>query len=107
MFLIRRFDPEIHHRRSIRLRGFDYTSPGAYFVTVCALDRNNFFGIVEHGVMKLNQFGRIVDHAWNDLPNHNPHITLDAFVVMPDQRIARFSAKTGMATELLRTYHPE
>lgn len=84
MFYLRRFDPEFHHRRSIRLKGYDYSSPGAYFITVCALDKTDFFGKIENGCMVLNKFGRITEFVWNDLPNHNPHISLDAHVIMPD-----------------------
>ena len=84
MFFIRRFDPEIHHRGSQRLRGYDYSAPGRYFITVCAIERNDFFGTVQHGKMVLNRFGQIVEQKWFDLPNHNRNITLDAFVVMPD-----------------------
>ena len=84
MALFRRFDPEKHHRRSIRLKGYDYTSPGAYFITICSSDKDKFFGFIENGIMKLNDFGHIVNLTWFDLPNHNPHISLDAFVVMPD-----------------------
>jgi|GEM_PF-2570586 len=48
MVLIRSFDPEIHHRRSVRLRDYDYTLPEAYFITMCATDRNDFFGRIEY-----------------------------------------------------------
>jgi len=84
MFYLRRFDPEFHQRRSIRLKGYDYSSPGAYFITICALEKDDFFGKIEKGCMILNEFGRITEFVWNDLPNHNPHISLDAHVIMPD-----------------------
>jgi putative transposase len=84
MFFIKRFDPEIHHRRSIRLKNWDYSSPWPYFITICAFDRSDFFGVVDNCKMNLNQFGIIVQNAWFELSNHNSHITLDEFVVMPD-----------------------
>ena len=55
-----RLNPDIHHRRSIRLPGYDYAQPGAYFVTICTQDRISFFGDVVEGVMHLNNAGRMV-----------------------------------------------
>ncbi|MDW8215319.1 MAG: transposase [Roseiflexaceae bacterium] len=78
------YDPEKHHRRSIRLRGYDYSQPGAYFVTIVTHNRACLFGDVVNGEMQLNQYGEIVQHAWFDLPRHYPHIRLDAFCVMPN-----------------------
>ncbi|GIW45209.1 MAG: hypothetical protein KatS3mg077_2491 [Candidatus Binatia bacterium] len=51
------YDPERHHRRSIRLKGYDYTQPGAYFVTICTHDRACLFGEVVDGQMRLNEAG--------------------------------------------------
>ena len=73
-----KFDPRIHHRKSIRLQGFDYTSAGAYFVTIVAHGRECLFGEVVDGEMKLNRLGEIVHHAWFDLPRHYRHVTLGA-----------------------------
>jgi REP element-mobilizing transposase RayT len=78
------YDPERHHRRSIRLRGYDYSQAGAYFVTICTDQREPLFGEVVDGNMALNPFGGIVDATWNDLPNHFSHVELDAFVIMPN-----------------------
>ena len=69
-------------RRSIRLRGHDYSHPGAYFVTVCAARRELLFGWISDGRVVEN--ARIVRDCWLDLPNHYPHVSLDTFVVMPD-----------------------
>jgi REP element-mobilizing transposase RayT len=74
----------LHHRRSLRLKGYDYARPGAYFVTICAQDRTYLFGNVVDGQMRLNEFGRIVREAWDDLPNHYPNVEMDAFVIMPN-----------------------
>ena len=79
-----KFDPRIHHRQSIRLQGFDYSSAGAYFVTIVAHGRECLFGEVVDGNVKLNRFGEIVDHAWFDLPRHYRHVSLGAFVIMPN-----------------------
>lgn len=78
------YDREVHHRRSIRLRGYDYARPGAYFVTVCTHAKGHLFGDVEEGQMKPNAFAETVRLSWTDLPRHYPNIRLDSFVVMPN-----------------------
>lgn len=77
-------DPEQHHRRSIRLPGYDYAEPGACFVTICTKDRLCLFGEVVAGEMRLNAAGHIAHQCWSDIPNHFPHVQLDAFIVMPN-----------------------
>ncbi len=71
-------------RKSIRLKGWDYSEPGAYFVAICTHNRQPLFGKVVDGEMVLNEYGEIVREAWFDLPNHYAHVELDAFVVMPN-----------------------
>ena len=72
------------HRRSIRLKGYDYTQPGAYFITLCTWQRKCLFGEVVKGEMRLNQAGRIVQDAWQLLAPQFPRIRMDAFCVMPN-----------------------
>jgi len=79
-----KFDPRIHHRKSIRLQGFDYSRAGAYFVTIVAHGRECLFGEIVDGEMKMNRFGEILNHAWFDLPRHYRHVSLGAFVIMPN-----------------------
>jgi len=71
-------------RRSIRLQGYDYAQVGAYFVTICANNRECLFGNVVDGEMRLSEYGVVVGDTWNDLPNHYANIALDEFVVMPN-----------------------
>ncbi len=78
------YDPDRHHRRSIRLHGFDYRLPGLYFVTLCAYRRAWLFGQVDDGTMVLNAYGRAIAAAWKTIPRNNPHVRLDAFQVMPN-----------------------
>ncbi len=78
------YDPRRHHRRSIRLKGYDYARAGAYFVTLCTKDRACLFGDIVDGLMVLNEAGRVVEECWNDIPAHFHQIILDAFVVMPN-----------------------
>ena len=67
-----------------RLKGYDYSFPGYYFVTICAKDRLPIFGNVINGEMILNDYGEIFNRCWNDLPDHYGNIILDEFVVMPE-----------------------
>jgi len=78
------FDPEKHHRRSVRLKGYDYAQVGAYFVTICTYQRECLFGEVVEGEMRVNSHGAIVQRCWSDLPRHYPYVELDAFAVMPN-----------------------
>jgi putative transposase len=77
-------DPDRHHRQSIRLRGYDYTQAGAYFVTIVVRDRECLLGDVVSGEMRLNNYGRIVAAEWQKLPARFPHATTDASIVMPN-----------------------
>jgi len=79
-----KYNPHIHHRRSIRLQDYDYSSEGAYFVTMCTQNRECLFGEIVNGEMILNEYGKIVEQCRNDLPNHYDNIALDAYVIMPD-----------------------
>jgi putative transposase len=78
------YDPDKHHRRSIRLKGHDYAQPGAYFVTACTHERASLFGHVVSGEMHLNEAGEMAQGCWEDIPTHFPLVELDAFVVMPN-----------------------
>src|SRR5215813_6783327 len=73
-----------HHRQSIRLKGYDYSLAGAYFVTISTQDRRCVFGDVVSSIMRLNEAGRMVSTEWDTLPAQFPGIDLDAFVVMPN-----------------------
>jgi REP element-mobilizing transposase RayT len=78
------FNPQKHHHRSIRLRGYDYTTPGAYFITLASWQRENIFGEILDGRIELNKFGQIAKQQWENLPCRFPHIDLDEFVIMPN-----------------------
>lgn len=70
------FEPERHHRHQFRLKEYDYTSTGAYFVTICTKDKQLFF---ENESIK-----KIVKKCWEEIPQHSPNVELDQFVVMPN-----------------------
>lgn len=76
------FNPDIHRRRSIRLKGYDYSQAGAYFVTICTKDKECLLGEVANGEMQLNNMGAIVQQCWNNIPRHFPNTAIDEFIVM-------------------------
>ena len=79
-----RFDPQKHHRRSIRLNGFDYSQPGAYFVTIVTWHRECLFGEVIDCKLTLSKIGLVAKQQWEKLPNRFPNIELGAFTIMPN-----------------------
>ena len=81
---IMKYDPKMHDRRSIRLPGYDYASPGSYFITVCTHQRELLFGDVMAGQMRRNALGDIVHAEWYATERVRPEVRLDAFVVMPN-----------------------
>lgn len=79
-----KFDPQKHHRRSIRIKGYDYSQEGAYYATVVVHRRECLFGEIVDGKMILNEYGRIADECWRAIPEHFPTVELGAYVVMPN-----------------------
>ena len=77
-------NPNIHHRRSIRLKGYDYSWPGAYFITICTQDRQCLFGKVVGGEMWLNHAGAMAERWWQELNRKFRHIQTDVHIVMPN-----------------------
>ena len=67
-----------------RLPGWDYASPGLYFVTICTLKRQWFFGKVSEGQMHRNQMGTIAHERWLSIPVHHENVIMDAFIIMPN-----------------------
>lgn len=78
------YDPQKHHRRSIRLKGYDYSQSGAYYVTIVAQNRACLFGNVANAEMQLNDAGRMVQSQWECLPQRFSNLELDEFIVMPN-----------------------
>jgi putative transposase len=79
-----KFNPDIHHRRSIRLKNFDYALAGAYFVTACTQNRECLFGKIVDGTMVLNDAGKMIQMVWDELPIHYDGVDIDQFIVMPN-----------------------
>ena len=79
-----RCDPDNHHRQSIRLKGYDYSQPGTYFVTLVAQNRERIFGTVEGNQIRLNKIGELVANCWLSIPKYFDIARLDEYVLMPN-----------------------
>ncbi|MCI5160790.1 MAG: transposase [Candidatus Electrothrix sp. AX5] len=79
-----KYNPDTHRRRSIRLRNYDYSQAGAYFVTICTQHRECLFGEITDGTMQLNAAGSIVADQWMKTGDIRKEIELDAWTVMPN-----------------------
>ncbi len=79
-----KYNPDIHHRRSVRLKDYDYSSAGYYFVTICCFNRLPLFGEIKNGAMVLNDCGRIAHNEWLNTINKRENIQLNEFVIMPN-----------------------
>ena len=85
------YDPQIHHRKSIRLRGYDYSQAGLYFITICTQNRRHLFGeivgadsISAHDSILLNHAGKMIEQIWHEIPNDFDNTRLHEFVIMPN-----------------------
>ena len=74
----------MYHNNSIRLRGFDYSKRGIYFITICTADKNFYFGNIKDSKMIYSQIGKLTHKFWTDIPIHFDHVKLDVFLIMPD-----------------------
>ncbi len=84
-----KYNPDIHHRRSVRLKGYDYSLAGVYFITICALNKECLFGrIADDGrgtkFCAPTDAGKIAGQCWREIPTHYPNVLLDEFIVMPN-----------------------
>ncbi len=79
-----KYNPDIHHRRSIRLKGYDYSRRGHYFITICTQNRLCLFGDIENGAMESNDAGRMMFHWYAELENKFQGIRCDTMICMPN-----------------------
>jgi putative transposase len=84
MLFVRKYDPLIHHRLSIRLKGYDYSKAGCYFVTICCQDKMCFFGNINNYELFLNDAGIMIEKWFCELPDKFPDIVSGPFIVMPN-----------------------
>ncbi len=79
-----KYNPNIHHRRSIRLKGYNYAQAGLYFVTICTKNRACLFGEIQNKKMNLNDSGKMVDNEWLKIQQRFQNIQLHEYIVMPN-----------------------
>jgi putative transposase len=77
-------NPKIHRRKQIRLKEYDYSQPGEYFVTICAKDKKHLFGKIVEESIRLSPTGEIIKQCWESIPKHFPNVNLDEYIIMPD-----------------------
>lgn len=70
--------------KSIRLKEYDYSFPGWYYVTICTYDRISLFGKIDNGNMRLNNLGKIVEEEWLKTKQIRTYVDLDYYVIMPN-----------------------
>ena len=81
---MKQYNPELHHRHSIRLRGYDYSSDGLYFVTVCTHERRLMFGNISGRAMILSPSGEIANRYWARITSHFDNVKLHEYTIMPN-----------------------
>jgi putative transposase len=79
-----RFNPDIYHRHTIRLKGHDYSQHGYYFVTICTQGKWCLFGKIEEKQMVFNDSGKMISRWWNELKNKFTNVEIDDYVIMPN-----------------------
>jgi len=79
-----KYDPKIHHRKSIRLKDYDYSGAGAYFITISAFENHLHFGRINNSVVELNSIGSMVRDVWLLMPERFPNMVSDEYIVMPN-----------------------
>jgi putative transposase len=94
-----KFNPEIHHRHSIRLKDFDYSTPGAYFITICTQNHENLFGEISNHEIILNPAGQMTTNILKQIPSHYPGNDIGEFIVMPNHIHAIFFVGIGQPQE--------
>ena len=91
-----KYNPDIHHRRSIRLKGYDYSQSGLYFITLCAVNKICMFGNVVEGKMQLNDIGQLVEQEWlNTINIRHDDVRLHNYIVMPNHFHAIIEIRRG------------
>ncbi len=81
---MKKYNPNIHHRRSIRLKGYDYSQAGFYFVTIVTQNREYLFGEILDDEIILNDAGKNANECWLEIPNHFPNTRLHEHIIMPN-----------------------
>jgi len=90
------YNSKIHHRRSVRIKNYDYAQDGYYFVTICAKNKIECFGKIINGKMILNEIGKKANQCWLEIPKHFPDVSLDEHIIMPNHLHGIIAIETPM-----------
>jgi len=82
-------------RKRMRLKDFDYSADGAYFVTICTKDKEHFFGEIKNDKIILNAIGNTAEKCWQEIPDHFPDSEIDEYVIMPNHAHGIIWIKNG------------
>ena len=96
-----------YHRRSIRLKGYDYSQEGFYYITICCQDKICRFGNVKNDKMILNDVGNIANNCWREIPNHFPNVILHEYIIMPNHIHGIIQLTTNDSLVVANNYSPE
>ena len=100
------YNPDIHHRRSIRLRDYDYSKEGLYFITLCVHKQLTMLGEIVDDEMKLNDKGIITKICWDEIPSHFPNVALCEFTIMPNHIHGIINITATTATVGVENFQP-
>ena len=93
-------DNDLPQRKNQRLKDFDYSTTGYYFVTICIVRMGIYLGRIFNGEIKLNRNGEIINECWQDLPNHYPNCELDEYIIMPDHFHGIITIESGYTSKV-------
>ena len=79
-----KYNRDIHHRRSLRLKGYGYSNPGAYFVTICTWGRECYLSNIIDKKIALSNAGKITLSCLKEIPEHFNNVSLDEYIIMPN-----------------------
>jgi putative transposase len=102
-----KYNPNIHHRRTIRLKGYDYSQTGLYFITICTKNRGCLFGEIRNGKMVLNDAGDIANKCWYQITNHFPNTILHEHIIMPNHVHGIIEITVGANNHSPENHSPE
>ncbi|AJO88633.1 TPA: transposase [Haemophilus influenzae] len=108
-----KYNAGIHHRRSIRLKHYNYRSEGFYFITICCKNKECLFGHIINQQMQLNDLGNYVKQCWENIPMFFPQVRIDEFVIMPNhlhgiiEIIEQVKGKCNLPLQLRATQLPQ
>jgi REP element-mobilizing transposase RayT len=101
-----KYNPKEHHRRSIRLKDYDYSQAGAYFVTICTHKKKCILENEEDGKVTLNEVGQMVEKTWIELPKYYIGVDIDEFVIMPNHFHGIIILTVGAGPRVMPKAHP-